>query len=67
MRERRKGTVSCINKGKSPAPDCVTSVRIGNSILTVSGHYRKDGSTTAEERMMKVMEAEEEIFSEDEK
>jgi hypothetical protein len=70
MRKRKNGPdvkESGIPMGDFSAPDCVTSVRIGNSILTVSGHLRKDGSATAEDRMMKVMEAEGELFPEDEK
>jgi len=43
-------------------PDCVTEIRMGNSVLTVSGFF-KQGATdtaadTAADKMMKVLEAE---------
>ena len=39
-------------------PDCVTEVRVGNTILTVSGYFKQDASDTADDKMMKVLEAE---------
>ena len=39
-------------------PDCVTEVRMGNTILTVSGYFKQDTSATAADKMMKVLEAE---------
>ena len=39
-------------------PDCVTEVRMGNTILTVSGYFKQDTSATATDKMMKVLEAE---------
>lgn len=43
--------------GKRPArhPDCVTEVRMGNTVLVVSGYFKED--TTAADKMMKVLEA----------
>ena len=37
-------------------PDCVTETRMGNSVLIVSGFFKKD--TTAADKMMKVLAAE---------
>ena len=37
-------------------PDCVTKVRMGNTILTVSSYFKQD--TTAANKMMKVLTAE---------
>ena len=39
-------------------PDCVTEVRIGNTILTVSGYFKQDAKDTAADKMMRVLEAE---------
>ena len=39
-------------------PDCVTEIRMGNSVLTVSGYFKKDTTATAADKMMKVLEAE---------
>ncbi len=39
-------------------PDCVTEVRMGNTILTVSGYFKRDAKATATDKMMKVLEAE---------
>ena len=44
---------------KSTAPaDCVTEIRIGNSVLVVSGYFKKDTTTTAADKMARVLEAE---------
>ena len=39
-------------------PDCVTEVRMGNTILTVSGYFKWDTTDTAADKMVKVLEAE---------
>ena len=39
-------------------PDCVTEVRMGNTILTVSGYFKQDATDTATDKMMKVLAAE---------
>ena len=46
--------------GKRPArrPDCVTEVRMGNTVLVVSGYFKEDTTATAADKMMKVLEAE---------
>ena len=47
---------------KSTAPerraDCVTEIRMGNTVLVVSGFFKKDTTDTAADKMMKVLEAE---------
>ena len=47
---------------KSPAParrpDCVTKIRMGNTILTVSGYFKQDTTDTAVDKMAKALEAE---------
>ena len=39
-------------------PDCVTEIRMGNTVLIVSGFFKKDTTATAADKMMKVLEAE---------
>ena len=39
-------------------PDCVTEIRMGNSVLTVSGYFKENTTATAADKMMKVLEAE---------
>lgn len=39
-------------------PDCVTEVRMGNTVLVVSGYFKKDAAATAADKMMKVLGAE---------
>ena len=39
-------------------PDCVTEVRMGNTVLTVSGYFKWDTTDTAADKMAKVLEAE---------
>ena len=39
-------------------PDCVTEVRMGNTVLTVSGYFKQDAADTATDKMMKVLAAE---------
>ena len=41
------------------APDCVTEVRVGNTILTVSGYFKQSATETAADKMAKVITAEE--------
>lgn len=44
---------------KSTAPaDCVTEIRIGNSVLVVSGFFKQDSNETAADKMEKVLQAE---------
>ena len=37
-------------------PDCVTEIRMGNTVLVVSGFFKKD--STAADKMARVLEAE---------
>ena len=39
-------------------PDCVTEVRRGNTVLSVSGYFKQNATATAADKMMKVLEAE---------
>ena len=39
-------------------PDCVTEVRMGNTVLVVSGYFKKNAAATAADKMMKVLAAE---------
>ena len=39
-------------------PDCVTEIRMGNSVLVVSGFFKKDATSTAAVKMARVLEAE---------
>ena len=50
--EREKSTLS------QRKPDCVTEVRIGNSILVVSGFFKQDATATAADKMARAIEAE---------
>ena len=44
---------------KSTAPaDCVTEIRMGNTVLVVSGFFKKDTTATAADKMARVLEAE---------
>ena len=40
------------------APDCVTEVRVGNTILTVKGYFKQSATETAADKMAKVIAAE---------
>ena len=33
-------------------PDCVTEIRMGNSVLTVSGLFKQDATDSAADKMM---------------
>ena len=45
-------------------PDCVTEVRMGNTVLVVSGYFKKDAAATAADKMM-VLAAEAAIRADD--
>ena len=53
MTENRKNNVPTARR-----PDCVTEVRMGNTVLVVSGYFKQDTTATATDKMMKVLEAE---------
>lgn len=46
------------NHAAKRRPDCVTETRMGNTVLVVSGFFKKDTTATAADKMMKVLEAE---------
>ena len=39
-------------------PDCVTEIRIGNTVLVIYGFFKQGATDTAADKMMKVLEAE---------
>ena len=45
-------------KPQERRPDCVTEIRMGNSVLVVSGYFKKDTPPTAADKMARVLEAE---------
>ena len=46
------------SKTTTRRPDCVTEIRMGNTVLTVSGYFKQDTTDTAADKMAKVLEAE---------
>ncbi len=50
------------NKTSTPSttrrPDCVTEVRMGNTVLVASGYFKQGTTDTAADKMMKVLETE---------
>ena len=38
-------------------PDCVTEIRMGNSVLVVSGYFKQDSTETAIDKMEIVLQA----------
>lgn len=39
-------------------PDCVTEIRMGNTVLVVSGFFKENSTETAADKMEKVLQAE---------
>ena len=39
-------------------PDCVTEIRMGNTVLVVSGFFKESSTETAADNMEKVLKAE---------
>ena len=54
MTEKKPNTTTHTDR----RPDCVTEIRIGNSVLVVSGYFKQDTTATAADKMLKVLEAE---------
>lgn len=52
------GRLRTDHKNQSPPPDCVTKIRMGNSVLVVSGYFKQDSTETAIDKMEKVLQAE---------
>ena len=40
------------------APDCVTEITVGNTLLTVSGFFKESATDTAVDKMIKVLKTE---------
>ena len=51
-------TPSKTNTTSIRRPDCVTQLRMGNTVLTVSGYFKQDTTDTAADKMAKALEAE---------
>lgn len=47
-----------INRTNPRRPDCVTEIRMGNSVLVVSGFFKQGSTETAADKMARVLEAE---------
>ena len=45
-------------KPQERRPDCVTEIRMGNSVLVVSGFFKQGSAETAADKMAKVLQAE---------
>ena len=44
---------------REPKPaDCVTQIRMGNTVLVVTGFFKQNATETAEDKMAKVLAAE---------
>ena len=39
-------------------PDCVTEIRMGNSVLVVSGFFKQGSTETAADKIVRVLKAE---------
>lgn len=46
------------NDRSTRRPDCVTEIRMGNSVLIVSGFFKENSTETAADKMARVLEAE---------
>lgn len=46
------------NKRPHRCPDCMTEICRGNTRLVVSGYFKQGTTATADDKMMKVLEAE---------
>lgn len=55
---KKKAKLTPVCRSSQTPADCVTEVRMGNSVLVVSGFFKKDTTVTAADKMMKVLEAE---------
>ena len=47
-----------INRTNPRRPDCVTEIRMGNSVLVVSGFFKQSSTETAADKIVRVLEAE---------
>ena len=55
---KKKTTVTPMRRDRETPADCVSEVRIGNSVLVVSGFFKKNATATAADKMARVLEAE---------
>lgn len=46
------------NEQADRRPDCVTEIRMGNTVLVVSGFFKQGSTETAADKMLRVLEAE---------
>ena len=46
------------NEQADRRPDCVTEIRMGNTVLVVSGFFKQGSAETAADKMLRVLEAE---------
>ena len=46
------------NQETHRAPDSVTEIKVGNTILTVFGYFKEDATDTAEDKIMKALKVE---------
>ena len=44
-------------KPQERRPDCVTEIRMGNSVLVAAGYFKKDTATTAASKIAQVLAA----------
>ena len=54
MTEKKPNTTNHTDR----RPDCVTEIRMGNTVLVVSGFFKENSTETAADKMIKVLEAE---------
>ena len=47
-----------INRTNPRRHDCVTEIRMGNSVLVVSGFFKQGSTETAADKIVRVLEAE---------
>ena len=47
-----------VTAGETKAADCVTQIRMGNTVLVVNGFFKENATETAEDKMEKVLAAE---------
>lgn len=57
------GENKTIVTAKTPKPaDCVTQIRMGNTVLVVNGFFKENTTETAADKMEKVLAAEGEMI-----
>ena len=57
-KEVHRTTMASKSINVTRAPDCVTEVRMGKTVLTVSGYFKEKATETAADKMAKVIAAE---------